>query len=184
MNALPQQDDADPSRHPVRCRAHKFGGSSLADAGRIRHVAGLMLDAEDDEQVVVVSAMQGTTDALIGLAEGAARGEDWRPALDAMRRRHLDAADALLDAPADTREWLDAQFAQLAELLRAVGLLRQPGRAFTRPQLMDVAIGEGAIVLERTIDVHIKTLRKKLGGEQEFIETVRGVGYRFRESPA
>lgn len=60
-------------------------------------------------------------------------------------------------------------------------LLRQPGRAFTRPQLMDVAIGEGAIVLERTIDVHIKTLRRKLGGEHEYIETVRGVGYRFRE---
>src|SRR5205085_6750629 len=34
-------------------------------------------------------------------------------------------------------------------------LLRQPGRAFTRPQLMDAAIGEGAVVLERTIDVHI-----------------------------
>ncbi|MEI7684427.1 MAG: response regulator transcription factor [Planctomycetota bacterium] len=63
-------------------------------------------------------------------------------------------------------------------------LLRQPGRAFTRPQLMDVAIGEGAVVLERTIDVHIKTLRKKLGGEQEFIETVRGIGYRFRETKA
>ena len=42
-------------------------------------------------------------------------------------------------------------------------LLRQPGRAFTRHQLMDAAIGEGSIVLERTIDVHIKTLRKKLG---------------------
>lgn len=63
-------------------------------------------------------------------------------------------------------------------------LLRQPGRAFTRPQLMDVAIGEGAIVLERTIDVHIKTLRRKLGGEHDFIETVRGVGYRFRETKA
>jgi two-component system phosphate regulon response regulator PhoB len=61
-------------------------------------------------------------------------------------------------------------------------LLRQPGRAFSRPQLMDVAIGEGAIVLERTIDVHIKTLRKKLGVKQDFIETVRGVGYRFRET--
>ncbi len=60
-------------------------------------------------------------------------------------------------------------------------MLRQPGRAFTRPQLMDVAIGEGAIVLERTIDVHIKTLRKKLGEEHDFIETVRGVGYRFKE---
>jgi two-component system phosphate regulon response regulator PhoB len=63
-------------------------------------------------------------------------------------------------------------------------MLRQPGRAFTRPQLMDVAIGEGAFVLERTIDVHIKTLRKKLGGEVDYIETVRGVGYRFREERA
>src|SRR4051794_27417560 len=63
-------------------------------------------------------------------------------------------------------------------------LLRQPGRAFTRPQLMDVAIGEGAIVLERTIDVHVKTLRRKLGRAGEFIETVRGVGYRFRETKA
>ncbi len=59
-------------------------------------------------------------------------------------------------------------------------MLRQPGRAFTRAQLMDAAIGEGAIVLERTIDVHVKTLRRKLG-EVELIETVRGVGYRFRE---
>jgi len=59
-------------------------------------------------------------------------------------------------------------------------LLRQPGRAFNRHQLMDAAIGEGAIVLERTIDVHIKTLRKKLG-DGEMIETVRGVGYRLRE---
>ncbi|MGF1581283.1 MAG: response regulator [Gemmataceae bacterium] len=61
-------------------------------------------------------------------------------------------------------------------------MLRQPGRAFTRPQLMDVAIGEGAIVLERTIDVHIKTLRRKLGTTIDYIETVRGVGYRFRET--
>ena len=60
-------------------------------------------------------------------------------------------------------------------------LLRQPGRAFTRAQLLDAAIGDGAIVLERTIDVHIKTLRRKLG-VPDFIETVRGVGYRFREN--
>jgi two-component system, OmpR family, phosphate regulon response regulator PhoB len=60
-------------------------------------------------------------------------------------------------------------------------MLRQPGRAFTRAQLMDSAIEEGALVLERTIDVHIKSLRRKLGSEQGFIETVRGVGYRFRE---
>ncbi len=61
-------------------------------------------------------------------------------------------------------------------------LLRQPGRAFSRHQLMDAAIGDGAFVLERTIDVHIKTLRRKLEAAGEFIETVRGVGYRFREA--
>ncbi len=64
-------------------------------------------------------------------------------------------------------------------------MVRQPGRAFSRHQLMDSAIGEGQIVLERTIDVHVKTLRKKMtdvGGSSELIETVRGVGYRFREA--
>jgi two-component system, OmpR family, phosphate regulon response regulator PhoB len=60
-------------------------------------------------------------------------------------------------------------------------LLRQAGRAFTRYELMDAAIGEDAVVLERTIDVHIKSLRKKLGDAADLIETVRGVGYRFHE---
>src|SRR5262249_15911288 len=60
-------------------------------------------------------------------------------------------------------------------------MLRQPGRAFSRHQLMDAAIGDGAIVLERTIDVHVKTLRRKLKiGSVDYVETVRGVGYRFR----
>ncbi len=59
-------------------------------------------------------------------------------------------------------------------------LLRQPGRAFTRQQLMNASIGDGHVVLERTIDVHIKTLRRKLG-DADLIETVRGVGYRFKE---
>src|SRR5258705_13926971 len=60
-------------------------------------------------------------------------------------------------------------------------LVRQAGRAFTRYELMDAAIGEDAVVLERTIDVHIKSLRKKLGDAADLIETVRGVGYRFHE---
>jgi two-component system phosphate regulon response regulator PhoB len=62
-------------------------------------------------------------------------------------------------------------------------LMRQPGRAFTRHDLMDAAVGD-AIVLERTIDVHIKSLRRKLGESGERIETVRGVGYRFQEKKA
>jgi len=60
-------------------------------------------------------------------------------------------------------------------------LLRQPGRAFSRSQLMDAAIGDRAVVLDRTIDVHVKSLRRKLGRAGDFIQTVRGVGYRFCE---
>ena len=58
-------------------------------------------------------------------------------------------------------------------------LIKQPGRAFTRHDLMDAAVGD-TIVLERTIDVHIKSLRHKLADVGERIETVRGVGYRFQ----
>ena len=60
-------------------------------------------------------------------------------------------------------------------------LIRQPGRAFTRAELIDAALGGDSIVLERTIDVHIRALRKKLGAEADVIETVRGLGYRFRD---
>jgi two-component system phosphate regulon response regulator PhoB len=59
-------------------------------------------------------------------------------------------------------------------------LVRQPGRAFSRHELMETAMGDDALVLERTIDVHVKSLRQKLAGRAEQIETVRGVGYRYR----
>jgi len=61
-------------------------------------------------------------------------------------------------------------------------LIRQPGRAFDRSELIDSALGEDTLVLERTIDVHIRALRKKIGEKSEAIETVRGIGYRFREN--
>lgn len=60
-------------------------------------------------------------------------------------------------------------------------LIRQPGRAFGRAELVDAALGEDTMVLERTIDVHVRALRKKMGGAADLIETVRGIGYRFRE---
>ncbi len=71
-----------------------------------------------------------------------------------------------------------------AELRLLDTLIRQPGRAFQRKELIDAALGDDAIVLDRTIDVHIRALRRKLGKQAEVIETVRGVGYRFRDSVA
>lgn len=60
-------------------------------------------------------------------------------------------------------------------------LIRQPGRVFDRAELIDAALGEDTLVMERTIDVHIRALRKKLGDAADLIETVRGVGYRFSD---
>jgi two-component system phosphate regulon response regulator PhoB len=65
------------------------------------------------------------------------------------------------------------------QLLEA--LIRQPGRAFDRSQLVGAALGEDTLVLQRTIDVHIRALRKKMGDHADLIETVRGIGYRFKE---
>jgi two-component system phosphate regulon response regulator PhoB len=63
-------------------------------------------------------------------------------------------------------------------------LIRQPGRVFARSELIDAALGGDSLVLERTIDVHIRSLRKKLGPHALLVETVRGIGYRFRDPAA
>lgn len=60
-------------------------------------------------------------------------------------------------------------------------LIRQPGRVFSRSELIDAALGGDSLVLERTIDVHIRALRKKMGPYADLVETVRGIGYRFRD---
>lgn len=59
-------------------------------------------------------------------------------------------------------------------------LSSQPGRPFSRNELMDIVRGEDANALERTIDVHVRSLRKKLQSAADLIETVRGVGYRIQ----
>jgi two-component system alkaline phosphatase synthesis response regulator PhoP len=60
-------------------------------------------------------------------------------------------------------------------------LASHQGWVFTRYQIMDAIRGEGYVVTERAIDVQIAGLRKKLGDFSGYIETVRGVGYRFLE---
>ena len=151
-----------------------------------------------DISIIIISARSEETDQVVGFSLGA---DDYvtKPfsakvlmqRIKALHRRVEGSSD-----PVDVIEHMGVKidrvrhraFAEDRELdltpteFRLLEcMLRQPGRAFTRHQLMDAAIGEGAIVLERTIDVHIKTLRKKVGAA-ELIETVRGVGYRFRES--
>jgi two-component system alkaline phosphatase synthesis response regulator PhoP len=61
-------------------------------------------------------------------------------------------------------------------------LASNPGRVYTREELLEYTASSGPYVLERNVDTHIKMLRKKLGSRQHLIETVRGVGYRFKDS--
>ncbi len=60
-------------------------------------------------------------------------------------------------------------------------LARKPGWAFSRGQIVDAVKGEDYPVTERSVDVQVAGLRKKMGDLGSYIETVRGVGYRFRE---
>jgi DNA-binding response OmpR family regulator len=62
--------------------------------------------------------------------------------------------------------------------------LGSPGRVFERSQLLEAVWGSDVVVGDRTVDVHIKALRRKIeeaGGDPRVLETVRGVGYRLRD---
>ena len=57
-------------------------------------------------------------------------------------------------------------------------LASKPGRVFTRDQILDQVWGREKIVLDRTVDVHIKNLREKLGKTARYLKNIRGVGYK------
>ncbi len=57
--------------------------------------------------------------------------------------------------------------------------MSKPGRVFTREVILDNIWGNDVVVGDRTIDVHIRKLREKIG--DEFIKTIKGVGYKFEE---
>jgi len=153
--------------------------------------------------IIFLTSRSDEIDRVVGLEIG---GDDYvvKPfsprellaRIKAIRRRHERAAtppneaeegDELRYGPiaidpakfrvrCDGREiGLTAQEFKLVELL-----IKHPGRVFTRNQLLNRAWGEGGLVTDRTVDVHVKSLRRKFG-QLDFIETVRGVGYRARE---
>jgi two-component system alkaline phosphatase synthesis response regulator PhoP len=60
-------------------------------------------------------------------------------------------------------------------------MARRPGVVLSRYQILDAVSGDDAVVCDRTVDAHVKSLRRKLGRARDYIETVRGAGYRFKE---
>jgi DNA-binding response OmpR family regulator len=149
--------------------------------------------------IIMLTARTEESDKLVGLELGA---DDYltKPfspkelvaRVRAVLRRASDASipsdvirvgsDVELDVPR-----MEARFAgRRADLTKSefqllAAMARQPGRVFTRSQLLDAVRGIAYESYERAIDAHIKNIRRKIGAQ--YIETVFGVGYRFAEPP-
>ncbi|MHB8835803.1 MAG: response regulator transcription factor [Candidatus Methylomirabilia bacterium] len=89
---------------------------------------------------------------------------------------HPGRREVLVDG---SRTALDLTFTEFNILYL---LASRPGWVFTRAQIVDAVRGYDYNVTERSVDVHVVGLRRKLGGQGDLVETVRGVGYRFREA--
>jgi two-component system phosphate regulon response regulator PhoB len=171
----------------------ELSGSELA--GRIR-----TNPATADLPIIMVTAKTDEIDQLAGLAVGA---DDYitKPfsvsvllaRIEAVLRRaasrkppgesltlggiHLDLASHEATSDGEAVKLTLTEFRLLAALIGA------RGRVLSRHHLMGKAMGPGVTVTERTIDVHITAIRKKLGDQGSLIRTVRGVGYRACEEP-
>ena len=151
--------------------------------------------------IIMLTAKAEEADAVIGLAQGA---DDYvrKPfgirELVARVATRIRAAEAL-DAAIDQRVLLVGELVvdsirhevtlkgrpirlTMTEFKLLRQLLSRPGRAFSRSQLLDTAIAPDTVVVDRNVDVHVATLRKKLGPYGQFIETIRGLGYKFSDT--
>jgi DNA-binding response OmpR family regulator len=146
--------------------------------------------------VIIVSAKGDESDIVVGLELGA---DDYvtKPftmsvliaRINALLRR-FQASEAppnivtVGPVEIDTDRFLVTAYEEPITLTRTefgilYALATAHGRVLTRNQLIDEAIGSDAMVTDRTIDVHVTSLRSKLGEARELVETVRGVGYRL-----
>jgi len=161
----------------------------LKSSEKTNHIPIVMLTAKGDESDIVIGLEMGANDyiskpfspkVLIARIRAILRhrkkGMDKAPErLNQDGNLVVDRAKHLVTVEGKA---LDLTFSEF-ELLSF--LLDKKGWVFTRKQIVDAIHGEGYSVTERSIDVLIVGLRKKLKNHSSSIETVRGVGYRFKE---
>jgi len=87
----------------------------------------------------------------------------------------IDRTRYLVEVSGNALDLTPIEFRLLAHLME------RPGRVLSRDRLLENVWGTDVFVTERTVDTHIKRLRSKLGRASDRIETIRGIGYRFRE---
>lgn len=136
---------------------HKFGGTSLADAARFRHVAAILRKENGARKAIVVSAMSKVTDALLELLELAkSRREEYLEQSDALKARHLQTVKELLPARAQPplESVIEADFQDLREILRAVFLSRA-----SSDQTFDLISGYGELWSAQLLNAYLNTER-------------------------
>jgi DNA-binding response OmpR family regulator len=157
-------------------------------------LAILMLTARGEEAVKLEGFMAGVDDFL---AKPFSMGELVARVKALLRRSLLDQSRSespeelifgdLRIMPRDFSCWVGDHEILLRpkEFTLLTTLAGQPGRLFSRAELAEKVWGYGAMADTRTIDTHVKNLRRKVESASAFtyISTVRGVGYRFRVSP-
>jgi two-component system, OmpR family, phosphate regulon response regulator PhoB len=158
----------------------------LKDGDRTRGIRVLMLTARSSETDEIVGFNLGADDyvtkpfritPLIHRIKALLRRDTSAPASSVAISLHgidIDQSEHVVRTDGEETEMTPTEFRLLWTLMS------QPGRPFSRQQLMETARGEYANSLERTIDVHVRSLRKKLARHCDAIETIRGVGYRFK----
>lgn len=135
-------------------RVHKFGGSSLADAACFRRVASILLADRGAPLAVVVSAMGGMTDALLGLVDEAERSaEQIAPGLEALTARYRATVGELLPDPAAARlvlEPFETDLGDISDILHAVALVRAAA-----PRSRDLVAGYGELWSSRLLAAYL-----------------------------
>ena len=146
---------------------HKFGGSSVADAGCFRRVADIIEASSNPREAVVLSACRGVTDALLALVTLAERpAGDFMSAIEVLKARHVNLAAELVSVPAQEAyvKQLEQDCRDIAGVLHAVRLIR------AAPQSMrDVISGYGEIWSTRLFAPFLRE-RARIGGEVKWID--------------
>ena len=122
---------------------HKFGGSSLADASCFRRVAEIVAARPEERRIVVVSAMSGVTDSLVGITRLAASGDGTYPdVLETIRGRHFETIHELFGAEGHRAisAAIERDLGDVADVLRAATLLRDYSR-----ETLDLVSGYGEV---------------------------------------
>lgn len=163
---------------------------SLKNEQNTRDIPLVMLTAKGEEADVVTGLELGADDyvtkpfsprVLIARVRAALRRRNRKPDDNSavIQIHDLEIHPGRRSVLADGKP-VDLTFTEFQVLYL---LARRPGWVFTRSQIVDAVRGSDYPVTDRSVDVQIVGLRKKLESKGNYIETVRGVGYRFKEKP-